>query len=404
MSLQLQQENVIRRATPLHSKIPGYVETSEPIYYNHATKTFTLGEYAEFEPKLDNVIWNLEPLIERNMAVKSAGVDNDPLGTALAGVNPQLYGKAQEIMEAVLTAEQKNDKNYMKYIKNAAILKREDFTNFKTVVAQTKILAAKPKKHILLDLINIDNVTEFNTKIYSFDGPWDMVQENLPELNVPFITGFPSFSSQTFGMERYGLHYAMSEEFIAETFDFNIRQFVVDNIAGQFQIVFTKKFADLLNTQTTFTPYSSWTTKTANVSDNNPVDHINAEATKLTNNLKNEGMVLVSNRKVYNAYQSNYFTSGYGTPQYKQPGYSFDNAEYTNIPQFTGLNWGVDSFTVDNKFLLFDPSTILAQQMPERIVNYKSPYETHEGTIVRKNMIIKPLDTTRMIGGSGITV
>jgi len=37
-----QQELVIRRATPLHSKIPGYQEVSEPIYYDHATKTFTL--------------------------------------------------------------------------------------------------------------------------------------------------------------------------------------------------------------------------------------------------------------------------------------------------------------------------------------------------------------------------
>lgn len=400
-----QQMQVIRRATPLHSKVPGYIEISDPIYFDHATMTFTQGEHAEFEPVKDNWIWNLKPFVERVDSIKSAGVeDTDPLGTLLTGVNPQLYAKAHSIMEGVLRADLNNDKNYMRYIKDAAILKREDFTQFKTVVAQTRILVARPKKHILLDLINIDNVSEFQTKIYSADGPWDMVQENLPELNVPFITGFPSFTSQTFGMERYGIHYAMSEEFTSEQFDFNIRQFVIDNLAGQFQIVMTKKLADLLNTQSSFTPYGSWTTKTNNISDNNPVDHINSEATKLTNNLRNEGMALVSNRKVYNAYQTNYFTSGWGTPQFRQPGYSFDNAIYTNIPQFTGLDWGVDSFAVDNKFLLFDPEAVLAQQMPDRIVDYRSPYQTHAGTIIRKNFIVKPLDATRFLGGSAITV
>lgn len=400
----MSQVQTIRRATPLHSKIPGYQEISDPLYYDHAKRVFTLGERAEYEPLTYNWIWDLNPWIQRRKAIKSAGVDSDPLGTELEGINPNFYELGHEVMDAVLKARQSGEQDYTKFIKNAAILKREDFTALKTVVAQTRILASKPKSHILLDLINIENVSEFQTKIYSFDGPWDMVQENLPELNVPFITGYPSFSSQTFGMERYGLHYAMSEEFISETYDFNIRQFVIDNVAGQFRLVFTKKFADLLNTTAVFTGYGSWTTKTANISDNNPADHINAEATKLDNNLRNEGMVMASNRKVFNAYLNNYFTSGYGTPQYKQPGYTFGNAIMTNIAQFQGLDWGIDSFVVDNKFILFDPNTFLAQQMPDRIVNYKSPYQTHSGTIVRKNFIVKTIDSTRVLGGSGITV
>jgi hypothetical protein len=346
----------------------------------------------------------LNPYIERKRAIKQAGVDSDPIGTALTGVNPQLYAKAQEILETVDRATAARSKDYMKFVKQGAILKREDFQQFKTVVAQTKILAVKQKRHALLDLINVENVTEFNTKVYSFDGPWDMVQENLPELNVPFITGYPSFTSQTYGMERFGIHYAMSEEFVAEEFDFNIKQFVIDNVAGQFNIVMTKKLADILNTKATFTPYGSWTTKTANISDNNPVSAINSEATKLDSHPRSESMVLVSNRKVYNAYLENYFTSGYGTPNYKAPGYTFGNGVYSGIAQFTGLDWGVDSFTIDNKFILFDPVTILAQQMPDRIVDYKSPYGTHVGTIIRKNFIVQSTDDTRILGGSAITV
>ena len=340
----------------------------------------------------------------RQKAIKSAGVDNDPVGTALAGVNPQLYGKAQEVLETVDRAWAAGSKDYMRFVKSGAILKREDFTAFKTIVAQTKILAVKPRKHILLDLINVDNVSDFQTKIYSFDGPWDVVQENLPEMNVPFITGYPSFTPLTIGMERYGIHYAFSEEFVAEQFDFDIKKFVVQNVAGQMELVFNKKIADIINNSSTFTAYGDWTAKTGNISNRNPAEDINAEATKIDNTLKNEGLILLSNRKVYNAYLNNYFSSGYGTPTYKQPGYSFGNAVVTNIPQFVGLDWGIDSFMADNKFAAFDPAAIFAAQMPQRIVDYKSQYQTHVGTIIRQNFIARAIDTTRLLGGSAVTV
>ena len=83
------------------------------------------------------------------------------------------------------------------------------------------------KTHPVQVLSTWSDVSDFQTKIYSFDGPWDVVQENLPEMNVPFITGYPSFTPLTIGMERYGIHYAFSEEFVAEQFDFDIKKFVV---------------------------------------------------------------------------------------------------------------------------------------------------------------------------------
>lgn len=396
--------NLIKKLTLPYSKtLPGYQEVSDPVYYDPANKVFSVGEYAEFEPMSDNWYWNLNEWKQRQLAIKSAGVDNDEIGTSLAGVNPQLYGKAHEVLETVDVALRNNSRDYTKFIKSGAILKREDFSAFKTIVAQTKILAVKPRKHILLDLINIDNVSDFQTKLYSFDGPWDMVQENLPEMNVPFITGYPSFTPQTIPMERYGMHYAFSEEFVSEQFDFDIKKFVVDNVAGQLELVFSKKVADVLNNSSTFSAYGDWTAKTANISNRNPAEDINAEATKIDNTLKNEGLTLGSNRKVYNAYLNNYFSSGYGTPQYKQPGYSFGNAVVTNIPQFVGLDWGIDSFFNDNKFVAFDPAAIYAARMPQRIVDYKSQYQTHIGTIIRQNFICRAIDTTRLLGGSAVT-
>lgn len=405
MSLQL-----IRKYTPAYSKVlPGYQETSIPVHYNPADGLFAVGEDDPYTPHWDNWYWNVKQKAARISAIKSAGVqDTDPIGTALTGVNPNRYATAHFIMETLDKAAKMGIKDVNKLIRNdairsAAILKREDFQAFKTIVQQTKIIASKPRRHIILDMVNVETVSDYNTKIYAFDGPFDVVQENLPELNIPNITGFPDFTPLSIGMERYGIHYAFSEEFLAEQFDFNIRQFVLDNIAGQMDIVFNKKVADVLNNQSTFTAAGDWTAKTGNISNRDPAEDINTEATKIDNTEKNEGLIVGSNRKTYNAFLGNYFMNGYGTPTYKQTNYSFGNAIVTNIPRFIGLDWGIDSFFTGQKLVVFDPAALVAYEMPQRIVDYTSQYGTHRGTIIRKNMISKPIDTSRLLGASALT-
>ena len=403
MSNQLQ----INRYTPLHSKRSGYRETSDPVWYNPETKIFAVGEYSEIEPKWDNWIMNVKEYALRQKQIKSAGVDNDPMGSKLAGLNPNLYGIANELMEAVDAATAAGVRDYTKFIKSAsvksaAILKREDFTALKTIMPQTKILTVTPQQHIIRDMINVSNQGEFLTKIYSFDGPWDMWQENLAEMSVPDITGFPSFQSETVGMERLGLHYAFSEEFLSETFDFNIKDFVIKNIAGQIDIVENKKIADVLNAAT-LTGYGQWEAKTGTISTRNPGDDINAEADKLFNTNKSNGMKILTNRHAFNVFKANTWINNYGTVSFKPFNYTYGNDRYTDIQGFPGLEWGVDSFITATKFILFDPTAIFAAQMPTRTVNYKDPYETHEGTIIRKNFIVKNMDTSRTLGGSGIT-
>lgn len=393
----------LTRYTPTFSLSPGYVETSVPVHYNPADGIFAVGEDNPFTPWWDNWYWNIKDLANAKRRIKSAGIeDTDPIGTDLTGVNPQLYAQAHKIIEAKHNAKRLGvDIN--KHIRSAAILKREDFSAFKTIVAQTKIIAAKPKRHILLDMVNVDTVSDYNTKLYTFDGPYDMVQENLPELNVPNITGFPDFTPLSIGMERYGIHYAFSEEFLAEQFDFDIKKFVINNLTGQFDIVFNKKLADTLNTQSTFTAAGDWTAKTGNISNRDPHPDIYGELNKLDLTDKSEGWIVGSNMNTWNAFQANYFQNGYGTPTYKAAEYRFGNVIFNNIGRFPGLDWGVDSYFAAQKMVAFDPAALYVAQMPERIVDYKAPYGTHQGTIIRKNFINKVIDATRLLGLSGLT-
>ena len=323
----------------------------------------------------------------------------------MAGIMPEYYSSAREILSDVDQAIARAGKygNYRKYIKNAAILKREDFGAFKTIQTQARVLATKVRKHILLDLITIDNVSEYNTKLYSLDGPYDMVQENLAELSVPNITGFPSLTPMEFGIERYGIHYGFSEEFLAETFDFNLKKIHTDNVVGQMDLVFAKKVADMFNNLSTFTTYADWTAKTGLYSNRDPAEDIYAEATKIFATERNEDVVVLSNLKTYNAFWANTFMNHYGTPSFEQKNFSFGNQIATNIARFEGLRWGIDSFMAAQKFVAFDPSAVYAARMPQRIVDYKSPYGTYQGTIIRQNFVVKPIDTNRILGGSAVT-
>ena len=395
---------LLRRYTPLRSASNSYVELGDPLH--RVGSVFYHGERSPTEPDYSRPVLDLAEFARVQRYIKSAGIeDADPIGTALAGIEDEYYPIAHQTEEALQECKKEtgNYKAYRRYIKDAAILKREDFQAFKTISVQAKILTSAPRGHVLTDLITVDNTTDYNTKLYQLDGPFDMVQENLAELSVPRITGFPNLTPLSFGIERNAIHWAMSEEFANEEFDFDFTKIMTDNIAGQMDLVLNKKVADVLNNNATLTAYADWGAKTGNISNRDPGLDIDAEATKIDNTERNEGLVIVSNRKTWNTFLGNYFMNGYGTPTYEPVTYSYGNAIANSVPRFNSLRWGVDSFIGGQKFIAFDPAAIYAAQMPERIVNYKDLYETYRGTIIRKNFVVKPLDTTRILGGSSVT-
>jgi len=395
-----------RRYTQPVSLYPGYQELSDPVWYDHESKTFYFGDgedsehFNKYWP-----LWDLGRLKEVQDRVKSAGVPpSDPYKVALAGVSNELYPSALALTDYLNELKREKVKgSWNLRVKNAAILKREDFTSLKTILPQAKIIAAKPRRHALLDMFTIDNTSDFLQKLYTWDGPYDMITENLAELNIPQPHGFPSFTPQTIGMQRYAAHYAFSEEFLSETFDFNIKQFVIDNVAIQMEIVFNKKVADVLNNSSTYTAYGDWTARTGQYNTREPAPDINAEAEKIWLTERNEDLKVASNRKTFNAYLSNTYNSAYGTPTYKEVTYSFGNGIFNNIAHFPDLEWGVDTFMAAQKLAVFDPSALYIGRMPQRVVDYTTQFQTHRGTLIRQNFVTQIIDQTRMVGASGLT-
>lgn len=394
---------LIKRYTPSYSTfIKGFEEKGDAYWYNPEDQAIYVGEDSNQNPTWDTQKWDVAEYISKQK-LKNEGRYNDEVGAALAGVNKNDYGKAQEFLSIVeKVKEDGSSKNLDSYIRSAAILTREDFSSFKTIKAQAKIIKTTVQKHALLDIVNQENTADFTTKIFTQGTPFDVVSEDVPELFVP-DDGYMNFTSQNVSLKRYMTHQRFSEEFLSESFDVDIKGAVLDNMVGQMDLVKNKKIADVINAGT-FTAGSSWTAATGGVSDNDPGTNIDTEITKLINTNKGSGnWVIGSNLTTWRAFENNTYNNLKGTANYEQVNYSYGNSSYSSIKRFPGLKWVVDSFLAAQKFSAFDPEAILFLNGPTRTVNYQSQYQDYQGTITKVFFVVKSIDSDRLLGGSGVT-
>jgi len=394
---------LIKRYTPAYSTfIKGYEEVGDAYWYNPEDQAIYVGEDSNKNPTWSEQKWDVAEYIAKQNA-KKEGRYNDELGAALAGVPSQDYGKAQEFLAIQeKMREDGSSKNLDNYIRSAAILTREDFTSFKTIKAQAKIIKTTVQKHALLGIIPVQNVSDFTTKIFTQGTPFDVVSEDVPELFVP-DDGYMNFTSQNVSLKRYMTHQRFSEEFLSESYDVDIKGAVLDNMVGQMELVKNKKIADVLNAAT-FTAGSSWTAATSGISDNDPAVNLDTEITKLINTNKGSGKWTVgSNLTTWRAFENNTYNTLKGTANFEQVDYSYGNSQYSNIKRFPGLRWVVDSFLSSQKAVVFDPEAIVFLQGPTRTVNYQSQYQDYQGTITKEFFVVKTIDADRVLGVSGVT-
>lgn len=393
--------SIIKRYTPQYAQvIPGFRQIGDSVYHDPVTNSLYTGEDEYGDPTWDTHRWNLTEYSLKQASLKD-GDYNDDIGAALAGVNQNDYQKAAEYLaietRMIIDGATKADN----YLKQAAILQRDDFTQYKTIKSMGKVIAATPRKHALLGLVPVRNTTELEEKLWMWDGPFDVVNENIPELNIPW-TGTTGFTSQQVQLTRYGTHMAFSEEFLGETYDVDIKGAITNNMSGQIDVVKNKKIADVLNAAT-LTSYGDWSAKTSNVSARDPGPDINAEATKIFGTDKDSGRyIMATSRAVKQAYDANSFNNGYGTLQFKPETFGYGNQLFSGFTRFDDIRWAVDSFITNKRFVLFDPDAILFLQGPSKTINYTGQYQDHRGTIFKTFFSVKTLDSDRVLGGSAV--
>jgi hypothetical protein len=394
----------LKRYTPNYSTfLPQYKEEGDAIWYNPETDGIYIGEDSEQNPTWSINKWNLGEYREKQELLEK-GVYNDIEGAALAGVNQNDYGKVQEFMSIADKVEKDGHaKNLDNYIRSAAILRREDFMQFKTVKAQAKIISTTVPTHAVLSTITQTPVSDFTTKIWTQGTPYDVVAEDLPELGIP-DTGYMNFTSQEISLKRYGTNVAFTEEFLSQSFDVDIKGAMLKNMVGQIDLVKNKKAADVLNAAN-LDAKANWETQTVpGKSDNNPGTHIDAEIQKLFDTNRGSGRwTLASNQRTARAFENNTFINDINTFVYEPVKYSYGNKIAGEVKGFTGLRWLIDTFIAPQSFIAFDPEAIMFLNGPTRTVNYTSMYQDWRGTLTKVFFVCKAIDAGRILGGSGVT-
>lgn len=392
------------RYTPLYSNILNIGEVGERIWHNPEDNCLYLGT-SNGQPTYGYKVRDLNQYVETRTNFK-AGKETDAFKVMLAGIPEEMHEQMKKYYSLFKAARQQNFRDIDKFVENhvfgAAILRREDFSTLHSMKISSKILGATPKKHIVMDLVTVENTSDFATKIYTAGNYYDIVFQNLPELGIPPVFGFPGFTSQTYGLERMGWNQAYSEEFLMETYDVNIKDWVEKNASIQFDIVKNKKMADIINAAST-TAGSLWTAKTGLYHDNDPAVDIDAVMNAYQGTDQWEGGLFASNRTVYNAYFRNTNISKYTTPNFTTTPYSYGNVIKGGVPEFEGLRWGIDSFFTAQKLFAIDPAAVVAINGPTFTVQYRSPMQDYRGTMNKIFFKGVVLDAAALKAKSGLT-
>lgn len=380
-------------------------EVGERIWYNPEDGCAYIGT-SNGQPTWGYQVRDINAYKEAKSAF-AAKKETDPFKHALAGIPEELHEPMKKYFSIFKAARQQNFRDIDKFVENhvfgAAILRREDFSTLHSLKISSKILGATPKKHIVMDLVTVENTQDFATKIYTAGNYYDIVFQNLPELGIPPVFGFPGFTSQTYGLERMGWNQAYSEEFLMETYDVNIKDWVEKNAAIQFDIVKNKKMADIINAASTTAGSGLWTAKTGLYNDIDPAIDIDNLMNAYQGTDQWEGGLFMSNRTVYNAYFRNTNISKYTTPNFTTTPYSYGNVIKDGIPEFEGLKWGIDSFFAAQKLFSMDPAAAVAINGPTFTVQYRSPMQDYRGTMNKIFFKGVVLDSAALKAKSGLT-
>lgn len=372
-----------QRYMPVYSLSAGYREVGPATYFLPESKRIVVGETGLFEPDYSNEIMNVKAHYDAKRARMNGNLDQE--GAALAGISSEWYEKVKIYNEiwkrGGMVAYQKYAMEPQR-VREFSILTGDDFAAIKDTQAQAKIIAATPRRHILLDLVTVQNTDVLEAKIFDWTG-YDAINEKIGDLTVPF-SGKGKVASQTVTLDKYAWHHAYSEEFSMHRYDVDIGNLHLQNFAGQMETVKNKRVADLLTAFPSAT-YASWSAMaTPPQSTRDPRPDINTELTTLFNTEKGEGSVIVSNRSILNAYENNsYIYGGYPTGTGSPDNvYSYGNAIINNVVGFRGLRWGIDNLIpAASGFMVFDPQALVFLQGPTRLADYEDRQTGVKGTI-----------------------
>jgi len=345
-----------------------------------------------YQPTWEEPIVNFEEFGTQKALVES-GKQSDVKGTG--GWSKAMYPKAME----VISAWKNGGKREVNKLAESGMLTGADFAAVKSALVALKTTTTPLRNHILLNMVTRMQSDRLDLKIDDFTG-YDAINEEMGVWTIP-LSGKGGFTSQTFSQKKYGWHLQWSEDFTMQVYDVDVMSYHVNALKNQMDTVMNKKVAALFNALSA-TVQASWTGFSGGLSTRNAKLDFRAIAAVVENSLRGSPRYIVSNRAVYDAYQTNTTVQPGGLGALASVRYTFGNGIKEDIGGFSNMRWGLDDLITTDRYTIYDPIGIVFVDGPQRTAQYEDSRTGIRGTIFKRWFGQKIIDTTVFNTGSTI--
>jgi hypothetical protein len=237
-------------------------------------------------------------------------------------------------------------------------------------------------------------------KILDYQG-YDAINEELGVWNMP-ISGKGAFTSQSFSQKKYGWHLQWSEDFTMQVYDVDVQQYHVNGLRGQMELVMNKKAIAPINALSGTAQTGNWLAFTAGLSDTNAKLQLRSIARVVDAALRGSPRVILSNRDVFDAYQSNSSVQPGGVGGFAGVSFGFGNEIVGDVGGFQSVRWGIDDLATTDQFTTYDPAGELFVDGPQRTAQYEDTRTGIRGTIFKRWFVARIVDALMFNKGTSI--
>lgn len=313
----------------------------------------------------------------------------------LGGWSPEYYPKAMEVIDAW----ERGGKQGVQKIGESGMLTGADFATVKSAIVALKTTTTQIRNHIILEMVTRMQSDRLDLRIDDFAG-YDAINEELGVWNMP-ISGKGGFTSQTISQKKYGWHLQWSEDFTMQVYDVDVMQYHVNALRGQMDTVMNKKAVAPINALSG-TAQASWSAFSGGLSTRNAKIDVKNIATVVDNSLRGSPRNILSNRAVFDVFQTNTTVQPGGLGALAAVRYTFGNGIVTGIGGFDSIKWGVDDLVTTDRYTAYDPAGILFIDGPQRTAQYEDTRTGIRGTIFKRWFVAKIIDATLFNTGTTI--
>jgi len=382
--------------TDMASLSEGYREKpNTQVWIDGVSKTISIGERelsVGYEPTYENVICNFGEYNTQHQ-LKESGKISDFKG------NGGFTSEWEPKVKMVISAYRKGGKKGVQKLAESGMLTGADFASVKSALLALKTTETPLRNHILLEMVTRMQSDRLDLRIDDFAG-FDAINEEMGVWTIP-LSGKGGFTSQTFSQKKYGWHLQWSEDFTMQYYDVDVMGYHVRALRGQMETVMNKKVAALFNALSA-TAQGSWSASSGGLSTRNAKIDLKNIATVVDNSMRGFPRNIVSNRAVYDVYQTNTTVQPGGLGSFANTRYTFGNGIITGTPGFDGIKWGVDDLITTDRYTVYDPSGIVFVEGPQRTAQYEDTRTGIRGTIFKRWFTAKVIDTAVFNTGSTI--